>query len=148
LAGEWHPSIDRVLAVLSGGKPKSHREIVEATGLSDDAVWSALKRCWRKGVILRSEKPLREPYRAFKGRAGVRRNLRSYHLYVKAPERKNTLIIDGIRFVGFEEGKPSGEHQVSKARLILDFLAGIKIGLSSLRRWLRPSRIRGLSFRT
>jgi len=123
LAEEWHPSMDRVLAVLGDGKPKSHREIIEATGLSDDAVWSALKRCWRKGLILRSERPLREPYRALKGRAGVRRNLRSYHLYVKAPEGRSMLIIDGLRFVGFEEGKPSGEHQVSKARLILDFLA-------------------------
>jgi len=45
LVGEWHPSIDRVLAVLSDGKPKSYREIVEATGLSNNAVWSALKRC-------------------------------------------------------------------------------------------------------
>lgn len=86
MAGEWHPSIDRVLAVLSDGKPKSYREIVEATGLSDNAVWSALKRCWRKGLIFRSEKPLYEPYKTFKGRAGIRRNLRSYHLYVKAQE--------------------------------------------------------------
>ena len=123
MAEEWHPSIDRVLTVLSDGKPKSHREIVEATSLSDNAVWSALKRCWHKGLILRSEKPLREPHRAFKGRAGVRRNLRSYYLYVKTPEEKGMLIINGIRFVGFEEGKPSEEHQVSKARLILDFLA-------------------------
>jgi hypothetical protein len=91
--------------------------------LTDDAIWCALKQCWRKGVILRSERPLREPYRAFKGRVGVRRNLRSYHLYVKAPERKSMLIIDGLRFVGFEEGKPSGKHQVSKARLIFGLLS-------------------------
>jgi len=122
LAGEWHPSIDRVLAVLSDGKPKSHREIVEATGLNNNAVWSALKRCWRKGLIFRSEKPLYEPYKTFKGRAGIRRNLRSYHLYVKAQEGRSVLILDGMRFVGFKKDKPSGEHQVSKARLILDFL--------------------------
>ncbi|MGC8849250.1 MAG: hypothetical protein ACP5QI_02115 [Candidatus Bathyarchaeia archaeon] len=112
-----------MLRALGDCRPKCHRDLVEATGLSGNAVWSALKRCWRKGLILRSERPFREPYRAFKGRAGVRTNLRSYHLYVKAQKGKGTLLIDGIRFVTFNEGSNVEGPGVSKAKLILDFLA-------------------------
>lgn len=129
MAGGWHPSEARILSALGDGKPKSHRELVEATGLSENAVWSALRRCWRKGLILRSEEPLREPYRAFKGRAGVRTNLRSYHLYVKAQKGGTALLIDGVRFVGFDEGELGVRGEgVSKARLILDFLASHRDG--------------------
>ena len=75
----WRPSARRILAVLADGRPKSQREIVKATGMSEGAVWAGLRRCWQKGLVFRSRTPLREKQRAFKGRAGVRVNLRSYN---------------------------------------------------------------------
>jgi len=36
-----------ILAAPSDGKPKTHRELVRATGLSDAAIWSALARAYQ-----------------------------------------------------------------------------------------------------
>ena len=83
MAGEWHPSIDGVLAVLSDGKPKSYREIVEATGLSDNAVWSALKRCGLGGSSFETRSFSANRIGPSRGGLGVRRDLGSYHLYVE-----------------------------------------------------------------
>ena len=71
----------RILAILSDGRPRSCREIVEETGLSQASVLSALRRCWEKGLVLRSQRPLRRPYKRMRGRAGISVNLRSYYLY-------------------------------------------------------------------
>jgi len=122
LGGSWHPSESKVLAVLADGKPKSHMEIAKATGLGGDAVLSVLRRYWQKGFILRAKKVIRERLRAFKGRAGVRSNLRSYYLYVLKPKGVNVIIVDGVQFVRYEERYLDKRNRVvSKASFILDY---------------------------
>jgi|GEM_PF-5628009 len=58
--------------------------------------------------------------RIFKGRAGVTRNLRKYHLYMLKPEDKDAVVFQGMRFVKFSGRKK--EEKPSKARIILEFL--------------------------
>ncbi|MBS7626889.1 hypothetical protein KEJ51_07650 [Candidatus Bathyarchaeota archaeon] len=98
-------------------------EIAKATGLGSDSVWSALRRCWRKGLILRAKRVIRERLRAFKGRAGIRSNLRSYYLYVLKPKGVGSLTVDGVKFVNYEEHYLDKRSRVaSKASLLLNFL--------------------------
>jgi len=111
----------KILAVLSNGKPYSHREIVKATGLSDEAVWGCLRRCWHKRLILRSDKPLHEFNRKLKGRAGIRTNMRSYHRYLmNTASVKGFKIVGNTTFVEYEESKNGSAG--SKAKLILEFI--------------------------
>ena len=122
LGGRWHPSERRILAVLADGRQRSHKEIVKASGLSGRAVWAALRRCWQKGLIVRSKAPLRERYRAFKGRAGVRVNLRSYYLYMLS-STKTSKMVDGVEFVQYASGFLDKRNRSrSKASVILNFL--------------------------
>jgi len=109
----------KVMAVLSDGSPRSHRQIVDETGLTDKVVESALWRLWKSGLILRTEEPLRERDRVFRGRAGIRSNLRSYHLYVLRPEGVDSLRVKNLRFVKYKKVEKRGE---SKAQIILSFL--------------------------
>ncbi|MEM4311270.1 MAG: hypothetical protein QXX95_02660 [Nitrososphaerales archaeon] len=44
----------RILGLLTDGKPRSHREIVKETNLAKKAVEGSLYRLWREGLILRS----------------------------------------------------------------------------------------------
>jgi len=115
-----------VLAVLVGGQAKCFRDILLATGLGDAAVRNSLHRLWRNGVILRTEKTLYEEKRIFKGRGGVSRTTRPYHLYILKLEGINNIVFDGHRFVGFAEEflDVRGRARVngSKARRILEFL--------------------------
>lgn len=117
------PSQRKVIAVLSDGKPRSHRTVVKETGLGYRAVEAVLKRFWELGVVLRTEKPIREHQDVFKGRAGFSRNLRSYHLYVLRPEGADTIVVGGNRYVKYDREKLK-RQQVgkSKAQLVLDFL--------------------------
>ena len=108
-----------ILALLSDGVPRSFREIVRESGLSERVVEGALRRLCLKGLILRTEEPIRKRNRVFKGRAGIRSNLRSYHLYVLKPKDKDSIEIEGLKFVKVEKRK---NKSVSKARLILKFL--------------------------
>ena len=109
----------KIVAVLSDGGPRTRRQIVEETGLTDKAVGSALYRLWKRRVVLRTEKPLREADRVFKGRGGVSPHLRSYNLYVLRPQGKGSIRIEGRRFV---ERKRKEGAKVSKAQLIMNFL--------------------------
>lgn len=119
----WRPTMRKILETLSDGKPKSSAEIVMLTGLKTNAVWTALRRYWHKNLVLRSRTPLREPLRIFKGRAGVCRNLRSYHLYTLKPENVNSLALGNLEFVSYEAVKHCLNDRVnSKASLILRFL--------------------------
>ncbi len=108
-----------ILALLSDGVPRSFREIVRESGLSERVVEGALRRLCLKGLVLRTEEPIRKRNRVFKGRAGIRSNLRSYHLYVLKPKDKDSIEIEGLKFVKVEKRK---NKSVSKARLILKFL--------------------------
>jgi hypothetical protein len=92
-----------ILAVLSDGKPKTLREIVQTTDLSDAAVWSALARAWRNGLILRTEKPCYERVELFKGRAGMSRTTRAFHRYLLAPKGEGRVRIGDQEFVSFSE---------------------------------------------
>ena len=58
-----------ILVLLSDGKPGSFREIVRESGLSKRVVEGALRRLCLKGRVLRSERPVREVDRVFRGRA-------------------------------------------------------------------------------
>jgi len=70
--------------------------------LSGKAVGSALYRLWKSGVVLRTEKPCFEAFRAFGGRGGVKRNTRAYHLYLFAFGR-DSASFRGVRFVKYDE---------------------------------------------
>lgn len=109
-----------LLAILSDGEPRSRIELVKETGLTSKAVGSALYRLWRAGIILRTEKPIYESVRAFKGRAGTRKNTRAYHLYLYRLG-KRSVSIRGLRFVRFEGGG-IGKRRESKAEIIRRFL--------------------------
>jgi len=113
-----------VLAALGDHKPKSAREVVKATGLTDRAVYAALFRCWKGVFVLRTEKPLYEHERIFKGRGGVTQTTRPYHLYVLRPEGVDSLLLDGRRFVKYakEYLDVRGGGKKSKAKLILEYL--------------------------
>jgi len=86
-----------ILALLADCRPRSHKEIIQATGLPKKAVEGSLYRLWRSGIILRTEKPLMEAERIFKGKGGVTRNLRKYYLYMLKPEDKNEVLFSRLK---------------------------------------------------
>ena len=118
------PTGDTVLNALSDGKPRSSKDVVRELRLSEPAVWSALKRCWKAGLVLRSEKALVGSHSRFRGRRGISRNTRSYYLYVLNPGEQELLTLDGVRFVSFadEYADKRGAKAASKAQLILSLL--------------------------
>lgn len=117
-----HLTMERVLMALSDGQPKSSAEIAELTGSNANAVWAALRRYWHKKLVLRSRVPLKESLRIFKGRAGIRRNLRSYHLYMLKTENVDSFVLSGVEFVTYGGGLNSNNRSNSKAGLILQFI--------------------------
>ena len=73
---------EAVLKALSDGEPKPMREVMAITGLKEKAVDSALRRCWKEGLLLRTEKPIFKHAKTFKGRNGVKLNMRHFYLYM------------------------------------------------------------------
>jgi hypothetical protein len=120
----WHPTLNKILKALKDGKPKSSQEITKITKLSSKAVWSALNEYWKKGLLLRTEKPIYKAIAVFKGRVGIRKNTRGFYPYMLRPKGKDSVIIDGHRFVSYDERYLDirARKGKSKARLILDFL--------------------------
>lgn len=55
-----HSVRDEILAAFGDGKPKTHREIVEASGFTRPSVWRALYDYWKVGLLLRTERPILE----------------------------------------------------------------------------------------
>lgn len=108
-----------LIAVLSDGRPRSFREFVKESNLTVKQVEGALYRLRTNARILRTEKPVYEENRAFKGRSGIRRNTRAYHLYMSALGRES-LVSQGMRFVKWSED--SKKPSESKAELIRRFL--------------------------
>ena len=94
-------SRDLVLAALADHKPKSLREVVEVTGLSQGAAYNVLADCWRKGLLLRTKEPIYEFERRFKGRAGISQTTRPYHLYLLRPDGRDHLRLNGHEFVKY-----------------------------------------------
>ncbi len=62
-------SREAVLEVLSDGKPRASRELVEITGLSAKAIENVLRRLWEEGVVLRTSEAIHQFSRNFKARA-------------------------------------------------------------------------------
>jgi len=113
-----------ILGALMDGDPMSCRDIMEATSLRRSQVYGAISRCWRSGLVLRTEEAILEHERVFRGRRGVSRHLHPYHLYVLRPEGVDEASMDGRRFVCFSVDylDPRGGGKFSKARRILGFL--------------------------
>jgi len=111
----------RLLGVLADGVPRSALDLIRATGLGADAVYASLYRCWRRGFVLRSERPI---FVRRRGRGSSGPNTRGYYLYLLRPEGVDELLLDGVRFVGFNERylDPRGGGSQSRAGLILEFL--------------------------
>jgi len=115
-------TVDAVLGVLEASGPLSSREIARRTGIGMDAVWSCLRRLWRGGRVVRSERVFETRNGVFRGRAGKSQNLRRYYLYLAGGESR---VVDGVRYVRFGEaeadsrGHSGGE---SKAELVRRFL--------------------------
>ena len=51
---------DKLLSLMSDGKPRSTREVAEQIGVTMRAAEFACHRYWKLGPVLRSEKPLHE----------------------------------------------------------------------------------------
>ena len=96
-------SQNRVLATLSDGMAKCSRDVAKLTGLSRGATENALKRLWVRGIILRTQSSIFEAARVFKGRAGVSRNTRPYHLYLFQPDEKNVVKESNLEFVEYDK---------------------------------------------
>lgn len=115
---------DLILRALLDGTPKSCREIMNEMGLTRSQVNAGLYRCWRSGMILRTEKAIYEHKTVFKGRGGTSRYLLPYHRYILRPEGMDEVPLEGMRYVVFsaEYLDPRGGGKMSKARRILGFL--------------------------
>ncbi len=118
------PTQQRILSILADGKPLSHRDIVRGTGLSEAETWQALRRTWEAERILRTRNPIREAEKVFKGRGGLTRNQRSFHLYILRPGERDEIRVGGLEFVTFQPDylDPRGGGSKSKAKAILEFL--------------------------
>jgi hypothetical protein len=112
---------------------------------------------------------MRETNRVLKGRAGIRTNLRSYHLYIRNPkENRDDKGIGNARFVFYRQSTIHASSK-SKARMVLEYLkensdkaffskeiaetlkdSGVKISdvMSNARRYERQGLIYVRSYRT
>jgi DNA-binding MarR family transcriptional regulator len=113
-----------ILVSLEDMGPMSSRDIVKQTELTGAQVYNALHRLWRSGAVLRTRMAIKEPERVFRGRRGVSRHTRPYHLYLLGPDGVEEVVVDGQRYVGFsrENLDPRGGGGLSKAQRVLDFL--------------------------
>ncbi|HXG06808.1 MAG TPA: hypothetical protein VNI77_05720 [Nitrososphaera sp.] len=117
--------IKEVLTALADGKPKSARDIINIADIDEKTISHLLSNLWRKRLILRTDKPLFEYSKQFKGRAGFKSNTRMFHLYIINDQETAIAIIDGHRFVQFHpqySGKRGNRGNKSKAQLVLNFL--------------------------
>lgn len=115
----------KILMLLSDGKPRSSKEIGGEIGLSRDAVESALKRLWKKSMILRTVKVQVRFEKVFKGRAGMVSNLRQYHLYMAKSPNAKSVNFQGQTFVAYSKehmDKRAATGGRSKAKMVLDFI--------------------------
>ncbi|GEM_PF-481976 len=129
-----------VLTALADGNPKSARDIIKATGIDEKTISHLLSNLWRKHLILRTDKPLFEYSRQFKGRAGFSSNTKMFHLYIindkisnsqkeqgeeQRQDTTGSIVIDGHRFVQFSpeySDKRGNRGNKSKAQLVLSYL--------------------------
>ncbi|MFC1803989.1 hypothetical protein ACFL0D_08515 [Thermoproteota archaeon] len=120
----WHPTQDKILVSLSEGVPLTSNQIVQKTGLTKHSAWSTLKRCWENGLILRSQKPIFESKKKFRGRKGYRTNTRSYYKYIINSANRDKLTFDGTIYINYSDDHidPRSARKESKAQRVLKFL--------------------------
>jgi hypothetical protein len=112
-------SRDRLLELMSDGKPRSTRGIAEKLDITSRAAESVCYRCWRTGLLLRTAKPLRETCKTFAGRAGHRYNTRLYHLFILQNGADETEL-ENLKFLSFVRTPKISKP--NKSQLILSFL--------------------------
>jgi len=115
---------DRVFTVLSDGKPRSSKEVAASVGMKEFRIWNGLSYWWKRGLLLRSDKPTFDSIEVFRGRGGLTKNTRTYYLYVLRPDESVSLQIQGSKFVSYKKEylDARGARETSKARLVLSFL--------------------------
>jgi len=113
------PLGSRLLNVLAGG-PLSLRDLTGRIGDSScDKVCASLKRLWKKGLILRTKRPVFKRNAVRKGAAGVVINTRAVNYYALSDD--SGIGSDFVRFSEkMKDGRDSGIK--SKAKMILEFL--------------------------
>jgi hypothetical protein len=117
--GRPYGSRDKLLDLISDGKPRSSRDVADQLHFTDRAAESVCYRCWKAGLLLRAAKPIRERNRKFAGRAGSRYNTRSYYLFVLNSGSEETEA-ENLRFLSFT--KTPRIVKPNKSQLILRFL--------------------------
>ena len=110
---------DGLLSLMSDGKPRSTRGVTERLGVTTRAAESACFRCWKAGLLLRSEKPLHEANRVFAGRAGTSYNTRSFYLFVLGNGGEEA-VAEEIRFLAHSNTPRTVKP--NKAQLVLNYL--------------------------
>jgi len=112
--GRPYDSRNKLLDLMSDGKPRGSRDIAEQLDLTHRAAESVCYRGWKAGLLLRAEKPIRERNSSFAGRAGNRYNLRSYFLFILRNGSDETEV-QNLRFLSFANTpkivKPNKSHR-------------------------------------
>lgn len=121
---KWQPTVDKIKDLFSDGEPRTFRQVVKSTDLSESGAQNGLLKCWKRGILLRTAEPTYEAESTFKGRAGIKKNTRGYYLYIQRPEGEDSLRVGSNRFVAFDEKylDKRGTKGKSKAQKIIEFL--------------------------
>jgi len=116
-----------IAALLLDGKVRSQREIASELGLGYGQVNVAVYRAWEKGCFMRSKEVFFEGKEFPRGPLGLRKAIRAFHKYTLPIADSETLLLDGITYVGFS--REYFDHRSrrsaggkSKSRLVLEFL--------------------------
>jgi hypothetical protein len=112
-------SRDKLLELMSDGKPRSSRDVAEQLHFTARAAESVCYRCWKTGLLLRTEKPIHERNSKFAGRAGHRYNTRSYFLFILQNGSDET-VVENLKFLSFS--KTPRISKPNKSQIILNFL--------------------------
>ncbi len=115
----------KILLLLSDGKPRSSKEIRAEVGFSRDSIESALIRLWRGSRVLRTAKPQVGSIKVFRGRAGNVSNQRQYHLYMTRHGKARSVNYQGQMLVTYSKEYADRRGSVygkSKSMIVLDYI--------------------------
>ncbi|MHA1974094.1 MAG: hypothetical protein ACTSW1_13935 [Candidatus Hodarchaeales archaeon] len=105
-----------IMGLLSDGLPRSTFLISQEIGKTSKAVESACYRSWRGGKILRSSKELFDNFTQFKGRSGYVTNQRKFFKYTLRPAGKDSVVIQGMRYVPYGQEHLSNKMPKGKSK--------------------------------
>jgi len=117
--GRPYDSRNKLLELLSDGKPRGSRDVAESLDFTHRAAESVCYRGWKAGLLLRAEKPIRELNSTFAGRAGHRYNTRSYYLFTLQNDSEEEEV-QKLKFLSF--AKTPKIIKSNKSQIILNFL--------------------------